>query len=529
MLYAQQQGSDAPLLFSDESILAAVRRVREPLHIIERASDGARGAVVGEQSPQDRGLRVLGTLPPLYPEWLGDRSFGEAHGVRFPYAAGEMANGIASARLVGELARADLLGFFGAAGLSPSRVETAVVGLTADLGGRRNWGVNLIHTPMEPGLEDQVAEILLRHKVPRISTSAFLAVTPAVVRCAVSGLQLDPEGQIVRRTAVFAKVSRPDIAELFMSPAPAELLRLLRDRGQLTEEEAALAAHLPVAEDVTVEADSAGHTDNRPLVSVLPTVLAVRDAVVRRHGLVRLPRVGAAGGLGDPAAVAGAFALGASYVLTGSVNQMAVEADLSDAAKEILAQADVTDVVMAPAPDMFELGVQVQVLRRGSMYAPRATRLYRAYRAYDSLEAIDDCERRALEEEVLGISFDEAWALTRAHWKERDPGELARAGADPRHRMALLFRWYLGQSSRWAISGDPHRRADYQLWCGPAAGAFNRWAAGSLLADPAGRSVVQIARNLLEGAAVVTRAHQVRSSGVALPPSAFDFRPRRLR
>lgn len=527
MLTVKQQRHGA-LPFSDDCVLAAIRRVREPLHIVERV-DGRRG-VVAEEGLRGAGdgLRLLGTLPPLYPEWLGDRSFGEAHGVRFPYVAGEMANGIASTRLVSELAKADLLGFFGAAGLRPSQVEAAVAELTADLAGHRNWGVNLIHTPTESGLEDQVAEVLLRQGVRCISASAFLALTPAVVRCAASGLRLDPRGRIVRRTAVFAKVSRPDIAELFMSPAPAELLRLLRHREQLTEEECTLAAHVPVAEDVTVEADSAGHTDKRPLVSVLPTVLAVRDAVVRRHGFVRRLRVGAAGGLGDPAGVAGAFALGASYVLTGSVNQMAVEADVSDAAKRMLAQVDVTDVVMAPAPDMFELGMQVQVLRRGSMYASRATRLYRIYQAYHSLEALGVAERRVLEDEVLGASLDEVWGLTRAYWDERDPGELARAGADPRHRMALLFRWYLGQSSRWAISGDLGRRADYQLWCGAAAGAFNRWAVGSLFADPAERTVVQIARNLLEGAAVVTRAHQVRSYGVELPLSAFDFRPRRL-
>ena len=35
-------------------------------------------------------------LPPLYPEWLGGRSFTEAHGLRFPYVAGAMANGIAT-------------------------------------------------------------------------------------------------------------------------------------------------------------------------------------------------------------------------------------------------------------------------------------------------------------------------------------------------------------------------------------------------------------------------------------------------
>jgi len=91
-----------------------------------------------------------------------------------------------------------------------------------------------------------------------------------------------------------------------------------------------------------------------------------------------------------------------------------------------------------------------------------------------------------------------------------------------------VFRWYLGKSSRWAIAGDTNRRMDYQIWCGPAMGAFNAWAAGSFLADPEARNAVQIARNLLEGAAVVSRAQQLRTAGVPVPAAAFDYRPRVL-
>ena len=39
-----------------------------------------------------------------------------------------------------------------------------------------------------------------------------------------------------------------------------------------------------------------------------------------------------------------------------------VESGLSDDGKEMLAEADIADVTMAPAADMFELGVKVQVL-----------------------------------------------------------------------------------------------------------------------------------------------------------------------
>ena len=318
------------------------------------------------------------------------------------------------------------------------------------------------------------------------------------------------------------------MAAKFLSPAPPEILRVLVERGQVTRAEADLAARVPLAEDVTVEADSGGHTDNRPLTVVLPVIRALRDELARRHGYVRPVRVGAAGGLGDPAGVAAAFAAGAAYVVTGTINQLSFEAGLCDAAKAMLAEADLADVAMAPAADMFEYGIKVQVLRRGTLFASRASQLYEAYLAHPSLDDIPDALRERLEKDVLRGTFEDCWEQTRQFWIERDPREAERAEHDPRHRMALVFRSYLGMSSRWAITGEPTRLTDYQIWCGPAIGAFNRWAAGSPLAEPGRRTVVQIALNLLEGAAMVTRAHQLRSYGVAVPGEAFAPRPRLL-
>ncbi len=302
---AWQPGADQPA-FDAGGIASVAGDVREPVHIVTGKGLGV-GLATGGQAMADgsAGFRLLGTLPPLYPEWLGDRSFCEAHGVRFPYVAGEMANGIATTRMVIEMARAEMLGFFGAGGLAPARVEAAVDELVRELGDLPNWGVNLIHSPNEPAIEERVAELLIERNVPIVSASAFMALTPAVVRCAVSGLRLDASGQVVRKTRVFAKVSRPEVARQFMSPPPAELLKVLLDRGQLTPAEAELATRIPVAEDITVEADSGGHTDNRPLGALLPTILRLRDELVPAHG--HHIRVGAAGGLGTPEAVAAAF------------------------------------------------------------------------------------------------------------------------------------------------------------------------------------------------------------------------------
>jgi PfaD family protein len=526
--------NDQAAAFAEPDLLHLLPRLREALHEVREGARGRVGIAVGGQTEAGHavdgdGHPWLATLPPLYPEWLGDRSFCETHRVRFPYVAGEMANGIATTALVTAMGRAEMLGFFGAGGLSFERVEKAIEELQKTLGERCSWGVNLIHSPNEPALEERVADLLIRRRVTRVSASAFMNLTPAVVRYAAAGLATTPDGQIVRRHHVFAKLSRSEVARRFMSPAPEELLRTLVERGQLTPAEAKLAAKVPVAEDITVEADSGGHTDNQTLTALFPTILALRDELVEKHGFDRPIRIGAAGGLGTPSSIAAAFSLGAAYVLTGSINQAAVESGLSTAGKQMLAQAEVPDVTMAPSADMFELGVRVQVLKRGTLFASRAGRLYETYIAHPSLEAIPAEVRTRLEKEVFQASFDQIWAETRKFWQTRSPEEAARADRDAKHRMALVFRWYLGKASRWAIDGDANRRMDYQIWCGAAMGAFNSWVRGSFLANPENRTVVQIALNLLEGAAVITRAQQLRSYGVTIPASAFHYRPRPLR
>jgi trans-AT polyketide synthase, acyltransferase and oxidoreductase domains len=508
----------------------ALAEIRMPVAVVGSAR-GPRPVVLdaGGLTPEIARQDVFAVLPPIYPEWLGERGFTAAHGVRFPYVIGEMARGIATARMTVEGVRAGVMGFFGSAGLDLGAVETGVREIQNALGQEAGgWGANLIHNIQDDGLEIATVDLLHRLGVRCVSASAFMRLTPAIVLYSAKGLRRGPDGQIIRAGRIFAKVSREEVAGQFLSPASDAMLRALVAEGRITAEEAKLAAGIPVAEDITAEADSGGHTDNRALTVLLPRLIALRDEIAATHGYAVLPRVGAAGGIGTPAAVAAAFAAGAAYVLTGSVNQSAVESGLSADGRNLLSLAQSTDVAMAPAADMFEMGVTVQVLKRGTMFAQRGQRLADFYRRYSSFEEAPTQELENLETTVLGCSVEEIWADTEAFFSRSDPRQVERAVADPRHRMALVFRWYLFSGAQWAREGHVARRTDYQIWCGPAMGAFNEWVRGSFLEPVDARTVRQIALNLLEGAATVTRAGQLRAAGVAMPASAFDFRPRPL-
>jgi len=91
--------------------------------------------------------------------------------------------------------------------------------------------------------------------------------------------------------------------------------------------------------------------------------------------------------------------------------------------------------------------------------------------------------------------------------------------------MALVFRWYLGLSSRWANAGEPGRELDYQVWCGPSMGAFNDWVRGSYLESVENRRVVDVAVHLMTGAAYLQRLHDLRLQGTTLPAALQRYKP----
>lgn len=506
----------AALARDEAAIHRTLADLGRPVFVVR---DG-QGAALTTDEAAARAAGVLAVVPALRPESLGDPAFRTAHGVTHAYHAGAMANGIASARMVTALAGAGFLASYGAAGVVPSKVDAALTEIRRAAPGKP-FACNVIHSPSEPALERATVDACLRHGVSCVEASAFLDLTPEIVRYRLTGL--GPDGQVRHR--IIAKVSRAEVAERFLRPAPGPLVRALLDAGEITARQAAFASRVPVADDITAEADSGGHTDRRPLTVLLPELIALRDLVQRELGYATPVRVGAAGGIGTPSAAAAAFALGAAYVVTGSINQASVEAEQSETTKRLLASAGVADCEMAPSADMFEMGVDVQVLKRGTMFPGRAKKLYEIYRAFDGIEALPAAVRAELEGRIIRRPLDDVWDDCVRFFTERDPDQIGRAEGNPKRRMALIFRWYLGLSSGWSISGAPDRTADYQIWCGPAMGAFNDWVAGTYLAAPAHRHVADLATQLMRGAAFATRVHQLRLAGVRMPASCSAYVP----
>ncbi|WP_414172385.1 hypothetical protein [Clavibacter tessellarius] len=165
--------------------------------------------------------------------------------------------------LVSALARAGHLASYGAAGQLPERIDEAVRRIREAAPGRA-FAVNVIHSPSEAALEEGWSTSCCTATSAWSRRPRTSRLTEPLVRYRLTGAHRDGRGRVRGRNRVIAKVSRPETARLFLAPAPEALVRRLRDRGAITEEEAALAPSLPMADDITVEADSGGRTDRRP-------------------------------------------------------------------------------------------------------------------------------------------------------------------------------------------------------------------------------------------------------------------------
>ena len=525
--YQGWQGDLNTVSFDAVNIKNKLMNLNSPCYILNKEGQigiSNEGSLSYSANGKTQKLEMLLTVPPIRFDQLGDPGFLEFYNVKYAYMTGAMAQGIASEEMVITLGKANILSSFGAGGLSPTRIEAAIHKIQQALH-NKSYAFNLLHSPSEPAIERRLIDLYLQHQVRIIEASAFLDLSDNIVYYRAAGLSLNSANEIEIKNKIIAKVSRREVATKFLQPAPTKILTQLVEQGLITELQANLAAKIPMADDITVEADSGGHTDNRPLVCLLPSILELRDEIQGKYDYEKPVRIGVAGGISTPQSALAALMMGAAYIVTGSINQSCVEAGTSEYTKKLLSEAEMTDVMMAPAADMFEMGVKLQVLKRGTLFPLRAQKLWELYRNYNSFAEIPPDEIEKLEKQILRKTISEIWQETSTYLSQRNPEKLSKAANNPKLKMALIFRWYLGLSSRWSNTGEKGREIDYQIWCGPAMGSFNNWVRGSYLADINNRRVVNVADEIMTGAAYLYRIQNLKIQGLQMPEEYSQYHP----
>lgn len=431
---------------------------------------------------------------------LGSEDFKADYNIKYAYVSGAMYKGIASKELVVKMGKAGFLSYFGTGGLGIEKIETAIKYIKKELRNGHAFGMNLLCNPNNPKKEDDAIDLFLAYGIKNIEASAFIQVAKSLVRYRLNGLIRKDDGEIECSNRILVKLSRPEVARAFLGPAPEDIVERLLDVGVVTEEQVELSRKVPLIDDICVEADSGGHTDGGSALALMPVIISLRDEMMRVYDYQKKVRIGAAGGIGTPEAAAAAFILGADFILTGSINQCTVEAKTSDEVKDLLQDMGVQDTEYAPAGDMFEIGAKIQALKKGLFFTARANKLYDIYRQHNSLDEIDEKSKKLIQEKYFRCSFDEIYEEIKNYFTDR-PSEIERAERIPKHKMALIFRWYFRYTTNLALQGSEEHKVDYQIHCGPALGAFNQWVKGTKLENWKNRHIDDIGLKIMHGAA----------------------------
>ena len=435
---------------------------------------------------------------------LGAATFRQAYQLKYAYVAGSFQQDLVTPEMVIRMARAGMMAYLGVGGLSLAKIEHSIRTIRERLGNGESFGLSLNSNLTAPETEERTVDLYLEQGIDKIEAVAYLQITPALARYRLKGLT-EVDGEVQTKNRVMARVSRPEVAHAFLSPPPERLVQKLLTEGKITEQEAALAHKTPMADDLCVEADSGGNTDQGVAYALMPAMIALREELVATHGYRNPIHLGASGGIGAPEAAAAALILGVEFIVVNSINQCTVEAGTSDMVKDMLQSINVQDTAYAPAADMFEIGAKMQVLKKGAFFPARANKLYALYQHHGGLSEIDAHTSKQIQDKYFKRSFDEIWREIRDGRLGFSSDEIARAERNPKHKMALVFKWYFDRGYRAAVSGDAASKVDFLVYCGPAMGAFNQWVKGSDLEDWRNRRADIIGNRLMRETAALLK------------------------
>lgn len=429
---------------------------------------------------------------------LGNLEFKNTYNTRYAYAAGGMQGGISSSGLVVKMGLAGILSFLDSGGMKMEKIESGIRHIQQNLQNGEPYGINIPFNLHFPQRENDIIDSCMKFKIKNIEVSGYLYITEPLVKYRLQGLKRNIDGSVYVKNRILATVSRKEVAIKFLSPPPESIVQKLHAENRITEEEAKLSKEIPMADDLCIMAESAGHLNEKSIINLLPLFKKISNDMAVKFRFKNSVRIGTAD-VGNPDAAAVSFFLGADFVLTNYINQCSVEAGTSDSVKDILEQIDVHDIGIAPSGDLFEMGEKTQVVSKGIFFPFRANKLYDIFMHHGAFEEIDKETRDRIQKNYFFCDFDEAFQRSREYFSQE---EFARAEKDPKHKMALAFRWYIESSFDAALKGDHERLMNYHVRCNHSLGVFNQWVQGTPLQSWKNRHVDDIAVRLMNETAV---------------------------
>ncbi|WP_155661194.1 PfaD family polyunsaturated fatty acid/polyketide biosynthesis protein, partial [Priestia megaterium] len=503
------------------------QEILRALEAKEISPEDAKKALQKEYSSRlldDTSLNFQQEEPPvnstkqLNPDQFGNPLFQTRYRCKWNYFAGSMYRGISSENMVVTMGKANLLSFFGSAGFKAQELERYIQNIQSKLDPDKPYGMCLIANLNNPDEERRQAELFVEYEVPVIEVSAYSAITMPLVYLRIKGL-IRQGDKIVFPRRIIAKCSHLEVAKVFLSPPPLDMVQELLKCELITEEEAAVSQSIPMVDDLAIEADSGGHTNQGVSFAIFPAIRALNEKMKQKYQYQEEIMIGCGGGIGTPEAVASAFMLGADFIFTGSINQCTVESGAHNVIKDLLQSISLHDTALSVAGDMFEVGAKVQVVKKNTQFYARANKLHQVFLHYKSIDEIPQMIKKEIETKYFKKTFVDVWNLVCEYKRTTNEEQIKEAEASPRLKMAMIFKWYFAHCARVTHKGDLSEKDNFQVFCGPAMGAFNQWVQGTQYEDWKNRHVDGIAELLMNNASEYIKTKH----GMAVNPKNPDF------
>lgn len=442
---------------------------------------------------------------------IGSLEFKQDYQTIYPYVVGSMGNGISSISLVKKLANAGIVSYFGSANLSMKSLVIAIEKLAELITSKTSYGINILFEPCNVAKHQQLIEICLENNVSNIEISGFDEVTETLVEFRLCGLSLR-QNHISRNNKILLKTSSSSVASEFLKCPPKHLVESLLAKGKISSQQAQLSESVSMVDDICMEGSGGWQASHVATLILLPELIQLRDAELARLRLSHHVRIGCSGGIGTPQAMSAMFNIGADFILTGSINQCTVEADISDRVKDVLATIQPQDTCQVPAGQQFESGAKEQVVRKHSFFPARAQKLYDLYRLHGGYYEIDEGTRAQLENHFFRRSYQSIVSELKNAASLYGINNLEAFESDKKYQMEQVFKWYFRQALRLAIKGDEKAANNFKIYSGPAMGALNKWLDGTGLENWRKRNIDVLTLFLLNQTADLINKRSIKAA-----------------
>lgn len=421
---------------------------------------------------------------------LGSSDFKTEYDTEFAYVVGGLYHGVSSAAMIRTLNNAGIVGFLGLQGMDLNAgkelLDTALQSVP-----KERIGTHIVYNGLKPEESASALQMIIEYDIRRIEISGFFKPSQELILYRLRGLSYGKNDIPQSAYKMIVYVNNPKVMEEFLKPASEQLIGRLLTQRKITEEEAVIAAKLPICDDICIDNVSSG----AGRLSWISNLKHYARELSEKYGIKKMVRIGIGGGIGNPEMLALAFLAGADFVTTRSMNQCTAEAETSPQVKDLLQSAAENDFTYAPVEELFEFGEKVSVLKRGTLYPIRALKLYEIYTKYNSIEEISEKEKKLITEKYFHMSFEEMFERAA---RELTPAEQRIASEQPKYKMSLIFKGFLKQCLLWAQTGKAGEEINFAVVSGSEMADANRWLKNSGLEEWSTRHVDELAKRMME-------------------------------